>query len=73
MVTHRSASLLWHLRNVQDLRSAHVRRHSLPPMLAAVCCAILCGARGFKPIAQWVHDQDISLIHALGFHRTPPR
>ena len=42
-------------------------------MLAAVCCAILCGARGFKPIAQWVHDQDIALMHALGFTRTPPK
>jgi hypothetical protein len=42
-------------------------------MLAAACCAILCGARGFKPIAQWVHDQDIALMHALGFTRTPPR
>lgn len=42
-------------------------------MLAAVCCAILCGARGFKPIAQWLHDQDIALAHALGFTRTPPR
>jgi hypothetical protein len=42
-------------------------------MLAAVVCAILCGARGFKPIAQWVHDQDIALMHALGFTRTPPR
>jgi hypothetical protein len=73
MVTHQSASLLWHLRTVPDPRSAHGRRHSLQAMLAAVCCAILCGARGFKPIAQWVHDQDISLIHALGFHRTPPR
>jgi hypothetical protein len=42
-------------------------------MLAAVCCAILCGARGFKPIAQWVHDQDIALMHALGFTRKPPK
>jgi hypothetical protein len=42
-------------------------------MLAAVCCAVLCGARGFKPIAQWVHDQDIALMHALGFTRTPPK
>jgi hypothetical protein len=42
-------------------------------MLAAVCCAILCGARGFKPIAQWVHDHDLALMHALGFNRTPPR
>ena len=42
-------------------------------MLAAVCCAILCGARGFKPIAQWLHDQDIALVHALGFTRKPPK
>ena len=32
-----------------------------------------CGARGFKPIAQWLHDQDIALAHALGFHRRPPK
>ena len=42
-------------------------------MLAAVCSAILCGARGFKPIAQWLHDQDIALVHALGFTRKPPK
>ncbi len=73
MATHQPAGLIWRLGTVPDPRSAHGRRHSLPAMLAAVCCAVLRGARGFKPIAQWVHDQDLSLIHALGFHRTPPR
>ena len=73
MATHAPASLLDFLATVPDPRSAHGRRHSLPAMLAAVCCAILCGARGFKPIAQWLHDQDIALAHALGFTRTPPR
>ena len=67
------ASLLSFLATVPDPRSAHGRRHPLPAMLAAVCCAILCGARGFKPIAQWLHDQDIALVHALGFTRKPPR
>lgn len=67
------ASLLSFLACVPDPRSAHGRRHPLPAMLAAACCAILCGARGFKPIAQWVHDQDIALVHALGFTRRPPR
>jgi hypothetical protein len=67
------ATLLSFLADVPDPRSAHGRRHPLTAMLAAVCCAILCGARGFKPIAQWVHDQDIALMHALGFTRTPPR
>ena len=67
------ASLLDFLATVPDPRSAHGRRHPLAAMLAAVCCAILCGARGFKPIAQWLHDQDIALAHALGFTRKPPQ
>lgn len=73
MMTPHHVCLLDYLSRVPDPRSAHGRRHSLAAMLAAVCCAILCGARGFKPIAQWVHDQEIDLIHALGFTRTPPR
>lgn len=73
MPTLPPASLPNFLATVPDPRSAHGRRHSLKAMLAAVCCAVLCGARGFKPIAQWVHDQDIEWAHALGFTRTPPR
>jgi hypothetical protein len=73
MSTDAPASLLAFLATVPDPRSAHGRRHPLPAMLAAVCCAILCGARGFKPIAQWLHDQDIALVHALGFTRKPPK
>lgn len=73
MSATQSISLLDHLRDVPDPRSAHGRRHPLSAMLAAVCCAILCGVRGFKPMAQWLHDQELELIHALGFHRTPPR
>lgn len=68
-----STSLLTFLATVPDPRSAHGRRHPLSAMLAAVCCAVLCGARGFKPIAQWLHDQDIALVHALGFTRRPPQ
>jgi hypothetical protein len=73
MTADATTSLLDFLASVPDPRSAHGRRHALPAMLATVCCAILCGARGFKPIAQWLHDQDIALVHALGFTRTPPR
>lgn len=73
MTPHSPSSLLAHLGSVPDPRSAHGRRHCLPAMLAAVACAMLCGARGFKPIAQWLHDQDIRFAHALGFTRTPPR
>lgn len=73
MTSTATTSLLASLATIPDPRSAHGRRHPLAAMLAAVCCAILCGARGFKPIAQWVHDQDIALMHALGFTRTPPK
>jgi len=42
-------------------------------MLAAVTCVTLCGARGFKPIARWVHDQEFGSVHDLGFTRKPPK
>jgi hypothetical protein len=73
MPTPPASSLLTFLATIPDPRSAHGRRHTLPAMLAAVCCAVLCGARGFKPIAQWLHDQETALIHALGFTRRPPK
>jgi hypothetical protein len=41
-------------------------------MLAAVVCATLCGARGFKPVAQWLRAQEPATWHWLGFKRTPP-
>jgi hypothetical protein len=41
-------------------------------MLAAVVCAVLCGARGYRPIVQWLHLQDVSTWHWLGFLRKPP-
>src|SRR5512144_2529378 len=73
MLAPSPSSLLSALAAVPNPRSAHGRRHPLAAMLAAVCCAIRCGARGFKPIALWVHDQDIALMHALGFTRRPPK
>lgn len=41
-------------------------------MLAAIVCATLCGARGFKPIAQWLRTQAPATWHWLGFKRRPP-
>ena len=66
-------SLLSFLAEVPDPRSRFGRQHPLPAVLALVCCAILCGARGFTAIAQWAHDQDITLMHRLGFTRRPPK
>jgi hypothetical protein len=42
-------------------------------MLASVVCAMLQGARGYVAIAQWLHEQDVALWHALGFTRRPPK
>lgn len=65
-------SLLSFLAQVPDHRSRRGRVHTLSAILGLACCAILCGARGYSAIAQWAHDQDISLMHRLGFTRTPP-
>lgn len=68
-----TGSLLSDLATVPDPRSRPGRRHRLSAMPAAVRCAILRGARGFKPIAQRVHDRGIALVHAPGLTRTPPK
>ena len=41
-------------------------------MLAAVVCSVLCGARSFAAIEQWIHLQEPEFWHALGFTRRPP-
>jgi DDE_Tnp_1-associated/Transposase DDE domain len=67
-----AGSLLEYLPQVPDPRGAQGRRHSLQAMLATVVCGILSGARGYRPIAQWIRSQDVSVWHALGFTRKPP-
>ena len=53
--------------------SASAIFHPLSAILALVCCAIMCGAKGYTAIAQWGEDQDIALMHQLGFTRKPPK
>ena len=33
----------------------------------------MCGARSYAAIGQWAQDQDITLMHRLGFTRRPPK
>jgi hypothetical protein len=73
MNAYATGSLLSFLATVPDPRSRHGRRHSLPAILALVCCAVMCGARSYAAIAQWAQDQDITLMHQLGFTRKPPK
>jgi hypothetical protein len=41
-------------------------------MLATVVCAVLCGARGYEAIAQWIHAQLPEVWYRLGYYRRPP-
>ena len=66
-------SLLSFLAEVPDPRSRHGRRHPLSAILALVCCAIMAGAKSSVVIGPWGQDQDIALMHQLGFTRTPPK
>lgn len=67
-----AGNLLSQLQQVPDPRGAKGRRHSLQAMLATVVCAVLCGARGYEAIAQWIHLQPKELWYLLGYFRTPP-
>jgi len=68
-----AGSLLSFLATVPDPRSRHGRRHPLSAILAVVCCAIMCGAKSYAAIGQWAQDQDVTLMHRLGFTRRPPK
>lgn len=73
MEAHAAGSLLSFLAAVPDPRSRYGRRHPLSAILGLVCCAIMCGAKSYTAIAQWGQDQDIALMHELGFTRKPPK
>ena len=73
MEAQRAASLLFFLADVPDPRSRHGRQHSLSAILGLVCCAVMCGAKSYTAIGQWAQDQDIGLMHRLGFTRRPPK
>jgi len=68
-----AGGLLSFLATVPDPRSRHGRRHPLSAILALVCCAIMCGAKSYAAIGQWAQDQDLTLMHRLGFTRRPPK
>jgi DDE_Tnp_1-associated len=73
MDAQRNGSLLSFLATVPDPRSRRGRRHPVSAILALVCCAMMCGAKSYAAIAQWGEDQDIGLMHQLGFTRKPPK
>ena len=66
-----AGGLLASLAQVPDPRGLQGRRHPLPALLAAVVCAVLCGFKGYRAIAQWVRLQEPETWHWLGFKRRP--
>lgn len=66
-------SLLAYVSQVPDPRGRQGLRHPLPAMLATVVCAVLCGARSYQAIVQWLHLQPVSTWHRLGYKRIPPK
>src|SRR5947209_7383273 len=71
MAAFAQGSLLSFLADVPDTRDRRGRQHPLAAILGLVCCAMLCGARGYAAIAQFAHDHDLALMHRLGFTRRP--
>jgi DDE_Tnp_1-associated/Transposase DDE domain len=67
-----AGNLLELLAQIPDPRGRHGRRYPLAAMLATVVCAILTGARGYRAMAQWIHNQNAVVWLWLGFRRKPP-
>lgn len=68
-----AGNLLLVLQQIPDPRGRQGRRHSLSAMLATIVCALLCGARSYSAIVEWLHAQETEVWHWLGFFRKPPK
>lgn len=66
-------SLPTYLSQVSDPRGRKGRRHPLSAMLTAVVSGLLCGNRGYKAIAEWLHDLPVDVWHWMGYTRRPPQ
>lgn len=42
-------------------------------MLTAVVCGVLCGARGYLGVVEWLHDLPVDFWHWMGYTRRPPK
>jgi len=66
-------NLLAHLSQVPDPRGRKGVRHSLAAMLTATICGVLCGARGYESLVEWLHDLPVDVWHWMGYTRRPPK
>ena len=72
MLTVPRRDLRAYLAQVPDPRGRKGRRHVFVATLTATVCAILQNCRGYAAIGQWLSEQPLDFVHALGFWRTPP-
>lgn len=42
-------------------------------MLTATICGVLCGARGYESLVEWLHDLPVDVWHWMGYTRRPPK
>lgn len=68
-----AGSLLTYLSQVPDPRRRKGRCHSLSALLTAVVYSLLCGARGYEGVVEWLHDLPVEIWHWMGFTRWPPK
>ena len=78
----RAGGLLTYLSQVADPRgrlsscSAFSRvttSFAFRPVDTAVVCSLLCGARGYEGLVEWLHDLPVDIWHGMGFPRRPPQ
>lgn len=65
--------LLALLSQVPDPRGRKGLRHSLAAMLTATICGVLCGARGYESLVEWLHELPVDVWHWMGYTRRPPQ
>ena len=65
--------MLAHLSQVPDPRGRKGVRHSLAAMLTATICGVLCGARGYESLVEWLHELPVDVWHWMGYTRRPPK
>lgn len=69
----RAGSLFGRWAQVPDPRGRKGRRHTLSAMLTAIVCGLLCGARGYTGLVEWLHELPVDIWHFMGFTRRPPK
>src|SRR5258705_10381109 len=72
MITH-PQPLIEVFAAIPDFRKPRGKRHPLTAIFALACCAMLCGYRSYRAMAEWGRNYGARLAQALGFTHDTPR